>query len=80
VLSTKVKEETCKLFMEMLLKTKDVKYFKLLEAVFICNDEVIINHQSTISNFLFESDSALQTLYFPIQNKGTEIVLIFNKR
>lgn len=66
ILEDKIKSETVEKFVQMLIERKEDKYVKLIRALTVCDEDVMVKNQSQISSRILENEDIKNKLIFPI--------------
>ena len=66
ILEDKIKSETVEKFVQMLIERKEDKYVKLIRALTVCDEDVMVKNQSQISSRILENEDIKDKLIFPI--------------
>lgn len=73
ILEDKIKSETVEKFVQMLIERKEDKYVKLIRALTVCDEDVMVKNQSQISSRILENEDIKNKLIFPIFGEVDDI-------
>lgn len=75
ILEDKIKSETVEKFVQMLIERKEDKYVKLIRALTVCDEDVMVKNQSQISSRILENEDIKNKLIFPIFGEVDNIMI-----
>ena len=67
ILEDKIKSETVEKFVQMLIERKEDKYVKLIRALTVCDEDVMVKNQSQISSRILENEDIKNKKVQPIK-------------
>ena len=73
VLETKIKPDTIRKFINMLLEDQKEKYVSLIRALCLCNYEPMINNQTELSKMILSNNSNRNSLVFPVRKNENSL-------
>lgn len=77
VLETKIKKETIKKFVDLILVDQNKKYVNLLRALSVCDGEPMLINQAEISKTIFGNKTAKDLMVFQIREENDKNIEIF---